>query len=161
MRVRRLITVACLSLLALLTLAMPAAAGVTWCRADPWVELNGAEVKIWVIIPAEYEHLVTGPIKVTVYAPNKVSKEITYLDEGFLGHGEEVRFKNRGKVNDDGTFQVDLKIRVPLDVRQLRDTYGLNEIPVLVEIIADDNQLMYVEGNNHGVHGSLELRGTN
>jgi hypothetical protein len=149
-----------LSLLALLLLAMPASAGVTWCRADPWVELNGVEVRIWVMIPAEYEKLVTGPIRVTVYAPNKVSKEITFLDEGFLGHGEEVRFKNRGKVNDDGTFPVDIKVKVPLNSKQLRNDYGLHEIPVLVEIIASDGQLIHVEGSNHGIHSSLELRGT-
>ena len=160
MTVRKLITATCLGLLALLLIAMPAVAGVSWCRADPIVKLNGTEVQVWVSIDAEYEHLVTGPIRVTVFAPNKVSKEITFLDAGFNGHGEEVIFKNRGKVRDSGSFPVDIKVKVPLDMRQLSREYGLNEVPVLVEIITGDGQVIDVEGNDHGVQTSLEIRGT-
>lgn len=160
MHVRRLITAGCLSLLALLVLALPASAGVTWCRADPIVELDGTEVQIWVAIPADYEHLVTGPIRVTVFTPNKVSKETTFLDKGFNGYGEEVIFKHRGKVTDSGSFPVEIKVQVPLDNRQLNREFGLRDIPVLVDIITGDGQVFQVEGNNQATGASLHVRGT-
>jgi len=149
----------CLSLLALLLLAMPAAAGVSWCRADPIVELNGTEVQIWVAVASEYEHLVSGPIQVAVFVPNKVSKEITFLDTGFNGYGEEVSFKHRGKVGDDGSFPVEIRVRVPLDNKLLYLEFGRHDIPVLVEIIIADGQVVQIEGSNHGTRLSLHVRG--
>ncbi|MEA2598977.1 MAG: hypothetical protein QOF01_5446, partial [Thermomicrobiales bacterium] len=43
-----------------------ASAGISWCRADPGVALNGTVVQIWVAIPLEYQPLVDGPIQVTI-----------------------------------------------------------------------------------------------
>lgn len=159
MGARRFVTASFLSLLAVLLLAMPAGAGVSWCRADPIVMLDGTEVQIWVSVAAEYEHLVTGPIRVAVYAPNRVSKEITFLDAGFNGHGEEVNFKHRGRVRDDGSFPVDIKVRVPLDNRQLHREFDRRDIPVLVEVITGDGQVIHLEGTQHGTAVSLDLRG--
>ena len=161
MRIRRLMVAGCLSLLAVLLLTMPVAAGVTWCRADPIVELDGTEVQVWVAMDARYEHLVTGPIQVTFFSPSKISKETTFLDVGFNGHGEEVIFKHRGRVGDDGTFPVEIKVRVPLDMRQLRREFGINEVPILVEVITGDGQVIDVEGGNHGTDVSLRVQGTN
>jgi hypothetical protein len=38
-------------LIASIVVAVPALAGVGWCRADPVVRLNGTDVQIWVAIP--------------------------------------------------------------------------------------------------------------
>lgn len=160
MRIRRLLTAGGLSLLVALLLAMPAAAGVTWCRADPIVELGGTEVQVWVAMDAQYEHLVTGPIQVTFASPNMVSKKTTFLDSGFNGYGEEVIFKHRGRVADDGTFPVEIKVRVPLDMRQLRREFGLHEVPILAEVVTGDGQVIDVEGSNRGTSVSLLVRGT-
>ena len=160
MRIQRGLTVICLSLLALMLVVTPAGAGVTWCRADPIVELNGTEVQIWVSMDGVYEDLVTGPIRVTVFAPNKVSKEITFLDQGFNEHGEEVIFKNRKKVNDDGTFPFEIKVKVPVNTKLLSRDFGINEIPIQIEVLTGDGQVIHVDGSNHGTHVSLELHGT-
>jgi hypothetical protein len=159
MGIRKMITAASLNLLTLLLLAMPVGAGVSWCRADPIVELNGTEVQIWVAMDSGYEHLVDGPIKVTIFTPNKVDKKATFLDAGFNGYGEEVVFKHRGKMNDDGTIPVSVKVIVPINERQLRQEYGLSEVPILVEIIASDGQTLDVEGTNRGAVASLQVRG--
>ncbi len=160
MRIRRVMTASCLGLLAVLLLVMPATAGVTWCRADPIVELGGTEVQVWVAMDAEYEHLVTGPIRVTFFSPSKVSKETTFLDPGFNDHGEEVIFKHRGRVGEDGTFPIEIRVRVPLDNRQLHREYGLHEVPILVEILTGDGQVLDVEGSNHGTSAALRVSGT-
>jgi hypothetical protein len=161
MRIRRLTTASCVSLLALLLLAMPAAAGVSWCRSDPIVVLDGTEVQVWVAMESDYEHLVSGPIQVTIFTPNKVSKETTYLDDGFNGNGEEVRFRHRDKVADDGSFPVEIRVRVPLDNRLLYQEYGLTEIPVLIEVISSDGQVIAIEGSNRVTSASLQVHGTN
>jgi hypothetical protein len=108
----------------------------------------------------EYEDLVTGPIHVTFFSPNKVSKETTFLDSGFNGFGEEVVFKHRGRVGDDGSFPVEIKVRVPLDMQQLRREYGIHEVPILVEVLTGDGQVIDVEGGSHGTHVSLRVQGT-
>jgi hypothetical protein len=160
MRMRRLLTAGGLGLLAVLLLVMPAAAGVTWCRADPIVELGGTEVQVWVAMDEQYEHLVTGPIRVTFYSPNKISKKTTFLDAGFNGYGEEVIFKHRGKVGADGAFPVEIKVRVPLDNRQLFREYGVHEVPILVEVLTGDGQVIDVDGSNLGTSVSLRVLGT-
>ncbi|HEX5166795.1 MAG TPA: hypothetical protein VFV93_15425, partial [Thermomicrobiales bacterium] len=106
MNVRRLVTAGSLGLLALMLLVMPAAAGVSWCRADPIVELNGTSVQVWVAVGEEHEHLVSGPIQVTVYTPDRVRTRTIFLDEGFNGFGEVVDFRNRGWLDRNGRFDV-------------------------------------------------------
>lgn len=160
MRIRSLMTASCVSLLALLLLAMPALAGVTWCRADPIVELNGTEVQVWVAIDSQYEHLVSGPVEVTVFTPSRIDKRTTFLDAGFNGFGEEVNFRHRGRVSRDGSFPVEIRVSIPVDSWQLQRELGRSEIPIRVEVISGDGQLLDVEGDSHGTFASLQVRGT-
>jgi hypothetical protein len=146
-------------LLALLVLVMPAAAGVSWCRADPIVELNGTSVQVWVAVGEEHEHLVSGPIQVTVYTPDRVRTRTTFLDSGFNGFGEVVQFRNRGWMDRYGRFDVDIEVEVPLNSWQVRREFGMRDVPILVQVITGDGQEISVEGRSSGTEISFELRG--
>ncbi|HEX5165511.1 MAG TPA: hypothetical protein VFV93_08960 [Thermomicrobiales bacterium] len=160
MNVRRLVTAGSLGLLALMLLVMPAAAGVSWCRADPIVELNGTPIQVWVAVSAEHEHLVSGPIQVMVFTSDEVDTNTTYLDDGFNGYGEEVTFRRRNWKHNDESFPVEIKVKVPLDNRQVRREFGMRDIPILIEIITGDGQTISIEGRSSGASASMEVHGS-
>jgi hypothetical protein len=111
-----------LGLLAVLMLAAPAMAGRTWCARDPIVRINGHDIQMWVAVPAEYVPLVSGPIDIEILTAQPVDAEVLYLDEGFNGYGETVRFglMKRGKVYSDGSFDIKLNVKVPISDRKIR-----------------------------------------
>jgi hypothetical protein len=147
---RRLAWSLAIAATAVLILVTPATAGVSWCRADPIVLLNGAEVQIWVAIPEEYERLVTGPALVTISTPPTVDTEVVHLDAGFNGHGEEVVFKRRGKMDTDGSFDVDITVTIPIDIARLRHDFTRYDVPTMLEIVTSDGQRIVVENAHFG-----------
>jgi hypothetical protein len=91
--IRRLSAAATLGLLALLVLTIPAGAwGVTWCRADPIVEVHGHRVQILVGVPEGYEQYVNGPIRTKIDTPPGLTRKVLFMDQGFNGHGETVEW---------------------------------------------------------------------
>lgn len=153
---RRLALSAILPLLAVLLFAVPAGAGLTWCKSDPIVRLNGTEVQIWVAIPEEYQAYVNGPIDVEVATPKAVTREVVFTDEGFNGHGEEVRFTDlKGPVMHK-TFPVVIRVKVPID----RASLGSNvTIPVQVEIVPDNAAAIIVSGTTNLTEAKLLVTG--
>jgi hypothetical protein len=146
---KRLSAACILGLLALLVLTVPAGAyGVTWCRADPIVKLNGEEVQIWVAVPAEYTARVTGPIDVTINVPGTVSTKVLFLDAGFNGYGERVTFTSSGSTMPGGTFYMSVVARVPMNGT-------LETIPVQMEIIHDGQESQYFYGNQYAAIASM------
>lgn len=129
-------------------------------RADPIVKLDGNELRIWVAMGSEYEYLVNGPIRVTVTTSNRIRKETTFLDAGFNGYGEEIIFKHRGKVNQDGAIPVSMTVVVPIDTRALNREFNQQDVPILVEIIVSDGQVLEIEGSNNGARAVLNVRGS-
>jgi hypothetical protein len=122
--VRRFSSILALGLLALMVFAAPASAGVSWCRSDPIVRIQGYTAQILVGVPAQYVSLVDGPIDVRIDIPSTFSREVVMTDAGFNGYGERVRW---------GTSynQVRLVVTVPIDESRL----GPGEIvPVEVTI---------------------------
>ena len=119
---RKMFLAATLGLLAVLVLATPAMAGRTWCARDPIVRINGHDVQLWVGIPAEYVPLVSGPIDIEILTAQAVDAEVLYLDEGFNGHGETVRFGSlrKGKTYSDGSFDIQLNVKVPISDKKIR-----------------------------------------
>jgi hypothetical protein len=83
-----------LGLLAMLVAALPANAGVTWCRADPIIEVQGHRVQILVGVPEGYEQYVTGPIHSKIETPSWMTRKLIFTDAGFNGHGETVEWAN-------------------------------------------------------------------
>jgi hypothetical protein len=112
---KRMLIAPVVAILTLIMTLAPAGAGWGWCPVDPIVELNGTEVEIWVAIPEPFEEHVTGPVDFKIGVPKEVSTKVVFLDEGYNGYSEVVKFVPNGtSVNPDGTFQVDVHARVPL-----------------------------------------------
>jgi hypothetical protein len=68
----------------------PAAAGRQWCRKDPAFLVSGTEVNVYVAVPEDKQKYVNGPLKILLYVPTNIAAKVTFVDEGFNGHGEEV-----------------------------------------------------------------------
>jgi hypothetical protein len=148
---RRHVTAVVLGLLALLVFAVPANAGVSWCRADPIVELNGKRVQIWVAVPEHFVDKVTGPIEVQIYVPSSVSREVVLLDAGFNGYGETVTFTNSGALLPGGSFYMTIVVKVP--------TAGYwHRIPVQVEVVHPDGNTQYFNGSQYAVTGTFVVK---
>jgi hypothetical protein len=148
-----------LSLLALLVVSMPVAAGVRWCQADPVVRLNGTEVQFWVSIPEEYTQYVNGPIDIAIAVPKDVSTELLYTDPGFNGHGEIVRFTklNGAKVAADGSFDVQITVRVPFNASHVKRN---QKIPVMVDVMPTEGVPAHVEfGHNKSTTFTITIQG--
>lgn len=108
-RWRRLTVAVLAGVLAVLALAMPAGAwGVSWCRADPIVEIQGYRAQILVDVPAEAAPWVNGPIDVRIDTPYWMTRKVIFTDAGFNGHGEKVGWGNLSGA-------VRLTVKVPMD----------------------------------------------
>ncbi len=165
-----------LALVALALLVAPASAGREWCAKDPVVSLNGTVVQILVAVPKEYVPAVNGAIDVRIAVPSGVESEIVFLDAGFNGHGETVRFQTtNGAVAADGSFDVGIRARVRVDQRTLR-ALGLpnGAVPVQVTVITNgeltwngdlpvviDGDTTVVEGSSDGTNVSVTVQGSN
>jgi hypothetical protein len=150
---KRLSAAATLGLLALLVLTIPAGAwGVTWCRVDPIVELNGKRVQIWVAVPQEYAGKVTGPIQVEINVPSTVSKKLLFTDAGFNGHGETVTFtSNNGTLLPDTSFWMTFVVQVPMN--------GFyQQVPVQVEVVNPNGSKQYYYGSQYNVNGTFLVK---
>lgn len=133
--------------------AMPAGAGVQWCRTDPVVAFNGAEVNIWLSIPQQWEAAVTGPSAFTVTVPSDVTREVVSMDEGLNGLGETVTFVNSAPANGD-----EFTISVFADVPFAFDSIPLMDVPMLLTIELPDGQTFEFEGSSRsGVSGSFQM----
>jgi hypothetical protein len=120
--VRKMFLATTLGLLAVLMLAAPAMAGRTWCARDPIVRVNGHDIQLWVAVPTEYVPLVSGPIDIEILTAKPVDAETLYLDEGFNGYGETVKFGSlrKGKTYSDGSFDIQLNVKVPISDRRIK-----------------------------------------
>jgi len=171
-RTRRLIAATTLGLLALLILAVPALAGRNWCAKDPIVSLNGTQVQMWVAIPEEYVQYVNGPIRMTISTPASVDREVIFLDEGFNGYGEEVRWANLttssggllggsqpAQVAADGSFDVVVQSTVPVNKNLLFNLLRTRSIPLQLTIVYADGMTEMVEMNNDGTKIAFRVQG--
>ncbi len=140
-RFRIPMVIATLAILLVAT-TMQAGAGVSWCRADPIVEIEGNRVQILVGVPAEYTHMVNGPIHTDLKIPSGLAKRVIFTDEGFNGHGERVTW---------GTLEgaVKLTVKVPINGNLL----AVGEtVPVEVKIFTPwGNRTIY------GVHTGTSI----
>jgi hypothetical protein len=144
------------ALLMLALTVMPVGAGVQWCRTDPIVAFNGAEVNLWLSIPQEWESSVTGPAEFTVSVPSDVTREVVFMDAGLNGLGESVTFVDTAAVNG-GTIRVDVHVDVPLTV----DSDPEIDIPMLLTIeLPNGSELEFAGSSQGGVDGAFRLAGS-
>ena len=103
-----------LVLLALALTTHGALAGISWCRTDPIVRINGERVNIFVNSDEAILKQATGPTQVVVTVPLGVSTELIATDPGF-GFGEVVSFTTSPylRVTDSGRVNVVVSAYVP------------------------------------------------
>jgi hypothetical protein len=90
-----------LALAAALT-ARGASASKQWCRVDPVVRIDGEVADIVLSSYEEMEEAATGPARVVVTVPRGIEVEQLSEDEGFGGHGYDVRFERFEDLKDTG-----------------------------------------------------------
>jgi hypothetical protein len=149
-----------LGLLAMLVLATPALAGRGWCARDPIVALNGADLQVWVAVPEEYQYLVTGPIDVEFNTPAGVERGIVFVDEGFNGYGETIRFSDHlnRRVSSQGEFTVRITASVSIDEALARRNIDAQRVPLRITII-ENGQTRVVSGMNTGTTIETRIEG--
>lgn len=151
---RRFSTALVMGMLALLVFVVPVGAGVSWCRADPIVSLNGTEVQVWVAVPDQYVGLVNGPIDVQFVIPAAVERYVVFTDAGFNGYGETVSFANKGKVQSSGAFSTNITVKVPIQAGSVLPVH----VPVQVEVIVNGQSTWYT-GTANGTWISTTVQG--
>jgi hypothetical protein len=147
---RRRIATLLIAFVAMFVGVGPAYAGVSWCRTDPVVRLDGKQVQILVGIPEQYQTLVNGPTEIELRTPKGLPRELLYLDEGFNGMGEDFSFGNLSNdYMDHDSFWIKLEVRVPI---QTSDT-----VPVQVEVIQENGQVSVFYGTHKETEFMMEL----
>jgi hypothetical protein len=148
---RHLIVSFCLALVAALTVVAPASAGRTWCFRDPVVNLAGHDVQVLVAIPAEYVHLVDGPIDVVFKTPSGMSRSVVFTDDGFNGFGETVSFVDapRRPVNSQSDFTLSVRVTVPIDESLATSTLKTTQIPTWITV-TEGNTSVVLHGWSSG-----------
>ena len=130
-----------LALCVTLLIASPASAGRRWCARDPIVTLDGHALQVWVAIPAEFEHLVNGPIDVQFTTPAGMSRSVVLTDDGFNGYGEVVSFADdsAASVNPHGAFTVRVWVAVPISDLPEEAEPRVPRVPVQITIVEGDS----------------------
>jgi hypothetical protein len=161
---RRLFTSLTLGIFALIVLAAPVGAGSrVWCARDPIVNIDGTPVQIWIAVPDEYADYVSDKIQVKIKTPKDVARQVLFLDEGFNGHGEEVKW---GDIKDenpsDGQTPMEVEVKVKFDKKRLEKAHGKDrleadlgkemEIPVMVTVNVGEMTHTYETHVIYGVH---------
>ncbi len=150
---RRSGVIALLMLLTLWLTGIPTYAGKGWCRSDPIVRINGADLQVWVAIPIDDLPDVIGPIQIELVAPRGSLTELVYVDDGFNGFGEAFRWaQGESTVVSDGTFTVTARVSVPI-----RDG---RYVPMQVELISENGIASAVYGETVGVEIDVTLHGS-
>ncbi len=134
-----------LVLLIIMTLALPASvlAGVTWCKSDPVVSLNGTILDITVEIPLEYVPLVNGPVQYTIQTPYAVERTVIVSDLGYNLYGSRVTFTNRTGGMNGENFLTTVSATVPINRAGLP---AGTVVPARLTVFPTNGSLNVVEG---------------
>ncbi len=104
-----------MGLIALLMVAAPASAGVSWCRSDPIIMVDGQVANILVSKDANHKAKITGATLLVVEVPSGSDYRLIDMDNGF-GFGYQITFvENSNLVSKNGFVEVRVKVMVPAD----------------------------------------------
>ena len=130
-RLRSAGTAALLALAVALVVATPVAATRKWCRKDPGFLINRqTEVNVEIAPPEDQQEVVTGPLDVTLFVPRHVPAKITFTDEGFNNHGEDVLIVHEPRLDPD-------RDSIPFRVRVLVPANRVN-VPVAIFVTTSE-----------------------
>jgi hypothetical protein len=142
-------------LLVMLVSVLPVNAGLTYCKSDPIIQLNGTLVDISVAIPLKYVPLVNGPVSYEIQTPKSTVRELILSDAGYNGHGITVTFTDGG-IEKNGWIPTKIKVRVPIDKSQL----DVDEVvPAKLSVLPDNGSLVVAEGTSDLTQIELLIQG--
>lgn len=117
-------------------------AGISWCRTDPIVTVNGTSVHVYVLSTLEMYDAVTGPTEITVTYPQgtNVSARISSNDNGF-GRGYRLSLRSASGLQVSGS---NLQIVVEVRVGATDDS-----LPVRLEVVRIADGLLLAAATDH------------
>ncbi len=142
-------------LLAILSLTLPANAGLMWCKTDPVITLNNTIVDITTSIPLEYVPLVNGPVTYEVRTPKDTERHLILNDAGF-GSGSEVVFLDGAGTILNNEIPTKILVHVPIDTSRLAPK---ETVPVELMIIPANGAPLVVMGTSTSTTASLVVIG--
>ena len=83
--------------------ARPAAAGISWCRADPLVTVNGRTGHVYVESTKAMLASASGPVRIEIQVPVGASRSAEPLDAGF-GYGYAISFVESSRLVARGNY---------------------------------------------------------
>ena len=100
------------------------------------MNVDGHTVQVLVAIPAEYVHLVNGPIDVVFKTPSGMNRSVVFTDGGFNGFGETVSFDDdpRSPANAKGGFILSVRVAVPIDESLGTSALKTTDIPTQITV---------------------------
>jgi hypothetical protein len=108
-----------------LVAAREASASISWCRTDPWVEINGTHLNIYPERLADEPNHCNGPIRLAFRVPEGSQCAVHDADNGF-GHGYRIEFYEDASFRGN-SYQVamlvpasrnDMKVRLVCDPQE-------------------------------------------
>jgi hypothetical protein len=87
----KLLAGAALAAVSALSTVNNALAGITWCRVDPFVKINGVALKIYPERDSNAANICNGPIKLNFVVPPDADCRVINADQGF-GYGYDISF---------------------------------------------------------------------
>lgn len=144
-QLQRIVPAAILAVLAAVILTMPVGAGVSWCRADPIVELGDTKYQVFVAVPEHNVPQVVGSLDFTFASPKGTDQEVLFLDSGFNGHGETVTFMTYDPRSRDSRGHM----------MSLSFKYTGAAFPIMVEVYKNGKLATVVEGTSSGMKIAL------
>ncbi len=144
-QLKQLVSAGLLGLLAVLVFALPVGAGISWCRADPIVRLGQTEYQIIVAVPEQNVPQVAGSLDFVFASPKGTSQEVLFLDSGFNGYGETVRFMTFESQAWDSSSH-----RMALSFKSTGQSF-----PIQVEVYKNGKLATVFTGTSNGIKVTL------
>ena len=95
-----------------------ASAGIGWCRADPWVVINGVHLHVYPERDGAAANLCNGPIRLRFWVPKNASYQVLEADAGF-GYGYDIQFQLTRKYSQN-EYGIEMYVPASSDAMAVR-----------------------------------------
>jgi hypothetical protein len=120
---------------------------VIYCKSDPVVTVGTTILDLSIGIPLADQRYVTGPIEWKIQTPDGVDRDVVLSDPGLNLKGHTFEFTDGGKVAEDGTGTVRVKVSIPINKQELK---AGEQIPTELTMIALNGDKVLAVGTAEG-----------
>jgi len=130
----RVIASSAFAVLAALILALPASAGISWCRVDPIFTLDGKVGHVYLSAPEDALSLNNSSIDVVIAHPFKSATNLVYNESIAFGQGMSTNFMETTYLKKTNLgYEIEVRVYVPA---------SSSSMPVLVEFAPGDGTVV-------------------